>query len=180
VLLAVVPVVEFLVALLRRRRPERIRALVAATVAPIVGSAIYCGWSAIVYHDALLPYTSQTRPGLRGTIIGNPVSGLLHPRGGALAAPANLALAGVALALLVLAWWKLPPSISAWATLAAFTAVTAGGAMSLPRYLSSDFPLLMALAFFLRRRWQVVGVAVVFAAGFVIIAMDGFGGRIVL
>lgn len=177
VVIAVVPAVELLT------RPEtrrHLRALLAAAAAPIAGAAVFCAWSASVYGNALLPYSSQSDPRLRGTIIGNPVSGLLNPPPhGGLPPAANVAMAVGALALLVVAWRVLPPSIAAWSTLLVVAAVTSAHATSLPRYLSADFPLLIALATLTRGRIRMAVVAGASAAGFVAAAVSGFGGGLV-
>lgn len=180
--LAVVPLVELVVHRHEwRAAARRTWALVAATVTPIAGAAAYCSWCWVVYGDPLMPYTTQTDPRLRGTIIGNPLHGLLHPPAhGGLPAVANVGIAVLAIALLVLVWRRMPASIASWATLSAAAALTSAHATSLPRYLSADFPLLIALASVVRPRWAAVGMTALSAAGFVAVAVVGFGGGVVL
>ncbi|HET7529707.1 MAG TPA: hypothetical protein VFJ98_01985 [Mycobacteriales bacterium] len=177
-LLAVVPLVEVSV---RRRvrgwlRPD----LLAAAVAPVAGAAIYCAWTAGVDGDFLLPFDAQSAPGLRGGILANPLHGLLLARNhGGLPVVVRLAVVAVAVALLVVAWRLLPRSIAAWATLLLLAAVTSAQGTSLPRYLSADFPLLIALATLLHTRRRIVAVLVASAAGFVVVGVSGFGAGMV-
>jgi hypothetical protein len=172
ILLAVIAFVELL-----RRRPRV--ALAGATIAPLAGAAAYCAWTWHVYGNARLPFSTQSKPGLRGGLANNPVHALLFSstRGG-LDRPVRIAVALLAITLLVVVWRLLPLSVAAWSTLALASALTSARADSLLRYLSSDFPLLVALAHVARARlaW-LTGFA--FAAAMTAVAVSGFGAGMV-
>src|SRR4051794_1733916 len=137
ILLAAVPLLE---AIRPQRRGDR-PLLAAAALAPVAGTAAYCGWTAAVYDDPLAPYHAQSASGLRGGAVANPLHGLfVGPNSGGVPAPWGAVIAVAAVALVLLVWRTLPASIAAWATLLAVAALTSNRAVSLPRYLSTDFP----------------------------------------
>jgi hypothetical protein len=177
-LLAAVPLVELV---LRQRsgvRRDR-AALVAAIAAPVVGTGVYCLWTAGVDGDFFLPFTSQSGPGLRGGVLANPLHGLVvAPNDHGLPVGVRVAIVVLAAALLVRVWQRLPPSIATWATLLFLASITSAQGTSLPRYLSADFPLLLALATALPRRW-VLPVTVSSVAGFAVVGASGFGAGMV-
>ena len=174
-LLAVIPVVELL--LRRRDNPLRARvALLGAAAAPVAGVGIFCLWTAAVDGDFLLPFRAQSAPGLRGGLFTNPLHGLFEaPNRAGLPVAVRVAVVVLAVGLLVLTWRLLPRSIAAWSTVFFLAAITSAQATSLPRYLSADFPLLIALAATLRGRAQAVVTCAASAAAFVVVAVSGFG-----
>src|SRR3954452_1538607 len=178
-LLAVVPLVELW---LRRREDsahDRAR-LSLAMAAPVAGAGVYCLWTAAVYDDLLLPFTAQEAPGLRGGILANPLHGLfVAPNHSGVPVAVRIAIVAVAIALMVLTWQRLPRSIAVWAMLLLVAAVTSAQGTSLPRYLSADFPLLMALATVLVGRGRMVAVVAASALGFVVVGASGFGAGMV-
>jgi hypothetical protein len=178
-LLAVVPLVELW--LCRRDTDGRRRlSLLAAVAAPAVGAGIYCAWTAAVDGDLLLPFTAQSAPGLRGGVLANPLHGLfVAPNRSGLPVALRVAVVLVALGLLVLAWRLLPRSLAVWATLLVVAAVTSAQGTSLPRYLSADFPLLMALGAVADRGGRAVAAVVASAAAFVVVGVSGFGAGMV-
>src|SRR3954454_21725506 len=158
-LLAVVPLVELWTRRHADTTRDRLR-LVAAMAAPVAGAGVYCLWTAAVDDQLLLPFTAQSAPGLRGGILTNPLHGIfLAPNHGGVPVAVRVAIVAVAVALLVLTWQRLPRSIAVWATLLLMAAVTSAQGTSLPRYLSADFPLLMALATLAVGRVRTVVVA---------------------
>jgi hypothetical protein len=175
-LLAAVPAVEYLVA--NRRR--ELGSLLAAAAGPIAGTIIFCTWAAHVYGDFLAPYHVQTEGNLRGGLVANPLHAIFTaPNHAGLPIPLRIAVVIATVALIVLAWRVLPPSIALWATLLAVAALTSERLTSLPRYISGDFPLLMAFATRVPARRAVLAV-VVSAALFVAVAITGFDGNTVL
>lgn len=175
-LLAVVPAAEFV---LSRRRTE-VMPLLTAAAAPIAGAGIFCLWAWDVYDDPLAPYHSQTKSGLHGGVVANPIHAIfVEPNHAGLPIPVRVVVVAAAVALVVLTWRTLPPSIALWATLLALAALTSTRLTSLPRYLSADFPLLIALAVYVRGR-RAVGAVVVSGALFAAVAITGFGGKTVL
>lgn len=178
-LLAVVPFVELWVRRRERVSSDSVR-LVSALVAPVAGAGIYCLWTAAVDGNFLLPFTAQSAPGLRGGILANPLHGLfVAPNHSGVPVAVRIAIVVVGLLLLALTWQRLPLSIAAWSTLLFVAAVTSAQGTSLPRYLSADFPLLMALATLLVGRGRAIAMTVACAAGFVVVGTSGFGAGMV-
>ena len=179
-LLAVVPLVELW---LTRRHTDAGRrlALLAGVGAPLAGAGIYCLWSLAVDDDLLLPFTAQSAPGLRGGVLANPFHGLfLAPNRSGLPVALRVLVVVVAIALVVLVWRLLPVSIAVWSTLLVLAAVTSAQGTSLPRYLSADFPLLMALGGVVAGRRALASVAVALsAAAFLVVGVSGFGAGMV-
>jgi hypothetical protein len=170
-LLAAVPVIEYLVVAGRRREWPP---LLAAAAGPVVGTGIFCAWTARAYDDALAPYHAQTQTSLRGGIVANPIHALfVESSHKGLPVPLRVVVVLATIALVVLAWRLLPASIAVWATLLALAALTSARLTSLPRYVSGDFPLLMALAAVVQGRRAVLTVAAS-ALLFALVAIAGF------
>src|SRR4051794_21199578 len=173
-LLAVVPLVELWI----RRDADTIRdrlRMVAAMAAPIAGAAAYCLWTAAVDDDLLLPFTAQSAPGLRGGILANPFHGLfVAPNRAGVPVAVRVAVVAVAVALLALTWRRLPRSIAVWSTLLLVAALTSAQGTSLPRYISADFPLLMALATVVVGRVRMAVVTAASALTLVTVGASGF------
>jgi len=177
-LLAAVPLVEPWLS--RRDQPPRRLPLLLAVAAPVTGAGIYCLWTAGVDGNLLLPFTAQSAPGLRGGVLANPLHGLfIAPNRSGLPVALRLGVVVLALALLVLSWRLLPRSIAVWATLLFLAAVTSAQGTSLPRYLSADFPLLMAAAAVATQRIRALGGCALSAAAFMVVAVSGFGAGMV-
>ena len=179
-LLAVVPLIE-LWSTRRRQQPSRpLLPMLAATAAPVVGAGIYCLWTAGVEGDLLRPFTAQSAPGLRGGVLANPLHGLfVAPNRSGLPVALRVAVVLVALVLLAVSWKVLPRGIAVWATLLFLAAVTSAQGTSLPRYLSADFPLLMAAAAVATRRLRALILCALSAAAFVAVGVSGFGAGMV-
>lgn len=178
-LLAVPAAVE----LLRARSAGRRLGAGLSGLSPLVGTLIYLGWCALAGHGWLTPYTVQTRPGLRGGLIGNPFQDLLHPHHGQAMAVFVLVISllgmAVAVALLCVSGRRLPAAYTAWALAMVAAAATATGWRSLPRYLTEVFPLLIAAALLTRTRTRSVLVVGGGCLLFTALAVLGFGGRYV-
>ena len=178
-LLALVPLVELWV---RRRETGWTGRLplLGAVAAPVAGAGLYCLWTASVDGKLFLPFTAQSAPGLRGGVLSDPVHGLFQaPNHSGMPVALRVAVVVVAVALLVVTWLRLPASLAAWATLLLVAAVTSAQGTSLPRYLSADFPLLMALATVVVARLRSATVTVASAAAFVVVGASGFGAGMV-
>ena len=178
-LLVVVPLVE----MWQRRQEDSWTTrlpLIGAAAAPVAGAGIYCLWTAAVDGKLLLPFTAQSAPGLRGGVLANPLHGLfVAPNHSGLPVALRVAVVLVAVTLLVLTWLRLPPSIAVWATVLLLAAVTSAQGTSLPRYLSADFALLMALGAIVTSRARAVTATAVSAAAFVVVGASGFGAGMV-
>lgn len=147
---------------------------VAAVTAPVAGTAAYLVWSAMVHGEALRPLSVQTDPSLRGGLVANPLSHLIH--GSPVGTPPALALVLLAVTIVLLAvqFQVLPAMYGAWSLALVVVAVTAGGMASLPRYLAAAFPLAIAAAAVLRGR-RAFGLALgASTVLFVALAAAGF------
>lgn len=152
-----------------RARPTGLRPTAAwagVALSPAVGTGLYLAWSWRRFGDPFLPYTVQTRPGLRGGLAVDPRSHLLTTVPGGLDWRLKLALLLLALALLVVVARRLGASYAVWSALTMAAAVSSSSGHSLPRYLAGTFPLLMAAALVTGgRRWApVLGAVVVLHA----------------
>lgn len=127
----------------------------AAALSPVVGTGLYCLWVWRSYGEALLPYTIQTRRGLRGGVAADPRQHLFTTTHAGLDWRLQLVLLLVALALLVVVARRLSFSYAAWSALTLAAAVTSAEGHSLPRYVASTFPLLIGAALVSPgRRWR--------------------------
>ncbi len=133
-----------------------LRALVV--VAPVAGTAGYLAWCWCVYGQAMAPYHAQTDSDLRGGVFIVDPRFLVHTSGGGYPWPLVLVLLAAAGVLLWICARRLPASYTVWSVVTVATAVTAYGFHSLPRYLASVFPLIMAAALVCRHRlvWRSV------------------------
>lgn len=127
-------------------------ARLAAALSPVIGTVAYLGWCWFAYGDALLPFSVQTMPGLRGAVANNPIEALLSESRLGLPWPASLALIVVAGLLLWVCLRRLPFAYAAWAGLMVGAAITADQLHSLPRYLAAVFPLVIAAVLVWRTR----------------------------
>lgn len=143
-----------------------------AVVAPFVGAALYLGWVDDRFGDALLPFRVQTRANLKGSFT-DPVSsttdavrGMFH---GHIGTGLHVPWMIVVIALIVVAFRKLPLSYGCYAAVAVASAVTSANLDSFERYALAAFPVTVALALLLRPGWPTRVVVVLSAA-----AMTGY------
>jgi hypothetical protein len=131
------------------RGPER-WARAAAVLAPFAGCAVYLAWVDHRYGDALLPFRIQTRANLKGsfanplTSIGDALDGLVHGRtiGTGLHVPWMV----LVVALVVIAFRRLPSSYGGFAAATIASAVTSHNLDSFERYALAAFPILIVVA----------------------------------
>ncbi|MBA3489732.1 MAG: hypothetical protein H0T78_09365 [Longispora sp.] len=143
-----------------RRRPVS-RALplaVAAVLSPLVGTGAYLLWCGWRYGDALLPYSIQTRSGMRGGITVNTLPYLVKTSSHGPPWPLVMLMLSATAVLLWICVRRLPWAYCVWTIFGVAAAVTATGFHSLPRYLAGMFPLLIAAGLVLksRRSWLLV------------------------
>jgi len=126
-----------------------IGARLLAVVAPLGGTMAFVLWVERAWGVLFLPFTVQSD--LRGETV-NPVARLL--RGGSdlvgverFGDGLHLPFAVVFVALVVVAWRRLPKSAAAYATVVLLAALSAANLNSLERYALNGFPLAIALAF---------------------------------
>ncbi len=127
---------------------------VGTVASPAVGTAIFLAWSWIALNDALLPYTMQTRGGLRGGTAVNPFVHLFVSSPFGLWWPLQVGLLVVAIALLWVTARRLPASYTAWAALTVAAAISSERGHSFPRYVAGVFPLAIALSLITSRWWR--------------------------
>jgi hypothetical protein len=161
-----------------RRPPSLRRAMsrVVALVSPIVGTAVYLSWVGNQFGDAFLPYSVSRNYYLHGPGFSNPLRTIPSiPYGAArFDARFDVVLVIVAMLLCVVSLRILPLPYTAWAAATVGLSITSATAISLPRYLFSAFPLLLAAVVVARSepRWTVL--ISLSAAAFAVVAMLGF------
>jgi len=166
----------------RRASSQRagVRARVVGVIAPTLGTAAYLAWSGAVFGDVWLPYRVHTSPDLRGGLVVNPAAALfdggIHPLLAVALALTMAVTVVVTFVLLRRAARVLPSAHVAWAGAVVVVAVTATILRSLPRYVASAFPILVAIAGVAstRRRWWWTRTACL--AGFAAVSYSTFVG----
>lgn len=138
----------------------------AVVVAPVLGTAVYLAWAWRAFGDPLTPYRVQAGSDLRRGVASLPFEFLFRTSPGGYRWQLVLALLIAAVGLLYVCARRLPPAYTAWAVVGVAAAVTAYGLHSLPRYLAAIFPLAMAAAIVLHRRWMWWLALGLCAAGF--------------
>ena len=180
-LLVVVPVA---VELYRSRRPPvgpaSLVARVAALVAPVAGTAAYLGWVRASFGDAWLPFRVQDQPGHRGAItlpfdaMAHNLASVVH--GHHLGNALHIPWVVLCLALLILAFRRLPASYAAFAAGVLAVSVVSSNLDSFERYALSAFPLVIAASTLTSRKGVERAVLVVAALGMVGYASLAFVG----
>ncbi len=163
-ILLVLPVVIEAARARPRRRPDMAAALVAA-VAPLAGTAAFCGYVWHEFGDPLLPYRIQQIPTLRGRTTGpvhtvsRAVSDLLS--GHVSVESVRAVWIAVALALLVVVARRLPLSYASLAAATLAVALSSARLGSFERYVLLTVPSALALALVTERDpWERVAVGV--------------------
>jgi hypothetical protein len=123
-------------------------ARVAAVVGPAVGLGAYLGWVRWRYGDALAPFRVQQQGKLRGGVA-DPLRTLAHDasllaHGRHLGSALHLPWALLAVALVIVALWRLPLAYGAFAAAILVVALTASNLDGFERYALSAFPLVLA------------------------------------
>jgi hypothetical protein len=149
-----------------------LRLLVIA--APVAGTAGFLAWVWYTFGQGLAPYRAQTGDGLRGGVVNFDWHFLFHNSPGGYHWALVLALLAAAGCMLWVCARRLPAAYASWAGLTVAAAVTAYGFHSLPRYLASAFPLVMAAALLCQQRYVWRIVLWTCGAGFVWVAYLGF------
>jgi hypothetical protein len=146
----------------------------------MVGTAAYLAWSGAVFGDPWLPYRAHTSPDLRGGFVVNPAAalfdGAIHPLLAVVLALIMALIVVLAILLLRRAARVLPVAHVVWAGAMIAVALTATVLRSLPRYVASAFPVLVAIAAFAGspRRWS--WTRAVSLAGFAAVSYATFVG----
>ena len=182
-LLLFVPAV---IEVLRERRGVSVRdwcSRLAAVASPVVGTVIYLAWVGARYDDALLPFSVQDSPRLRGGTV-DPITHVVDAVGNAFdgdrfGAGLHLVWIVVVVALLVVVARRLPASYAAYAGAAVLLALMARNVGSFERYAFTTFPLVLGIALVTRRREVDHVVSVLAAAGLVAYSVLAFLGEYV-
>jgi hypothetical protein len=170
-LIAVPLAVEGLRALRDTTAGEKV-ARFAAVIAPFVGTALYLVWVDDRYGDGLLPFRVQTRAELKGaftdplTSTSDALRGMVH---GHIGTGLHVPWMILVIALIVVAFRRLPLSYGLYAAVTTASAVTSANLDSFERYALGAFPVVIALALVLRPGWQT-RAAVALSA----VAMTGY------
>jgi hypothetical protein len=161
--------------------PDMLRGL-AAVAAPAAGIAAYLAYTGVRTGDPLLPFTVQEHATLRGAIVYNPVSAVLHSvhaalTGHGVGSGLHVVWLIIYLALLVAVARTLPAGYTVLAAVTLFLAATSHAMNSLERYAWSAFAFTLALARLTGRPWLFRLVFAVSAAGLLMYALLTFGHR---
>jgi hypothetical protein len=154
-----------------------------AIVAPLAGAGSYLAWVGAQFGDALLPFRIQQQTGHRGPLTA-PLSSMWHDadsvlHGHHLGSALHIPWVLLCLALLVLAYRRLPVSYAAFATAVLAVSLTSSNLDSFERYALGAFPLVIAGSTLTARRWLEVTVLVVSGAAMGAYALAAFCGLVV-
>ncbi|MCJ7436237.1 MAG: hypothetical protein MUP97_00535 [Acidimicrobiia bacterium] len=182
-LLLVVPTaIEALRGWLSASTRERAASL-AAVGSPVVGTGLYLAWVGSQTDDPLLPFSIQSRPKLRGSLV-DPVSRSVDAVGdlfGTERFGSGLHIVWIVLcaALVVVLARQLAASYAAYAAAAVLLALTASNLDSFERYAMSTFPLVIGVALVTKRPAMERAGLVLASGGLVAYATLAFYGRYV-
>jgi hypothetical protein len=161
----------------RRFRPDG----AAALVSPLAGVGIYLWWVGARFGDALYPYRIQQNKSFRGSLT-DPVRPVLRAIGNAVSNGNDISALRifwvvVLVALVVMAFKHWPLSYAAFAAVSLLVALGTERLGSLERYGFSAFPVVLALAVWVRRRPVlypgVVGLGCAAVVGYGTLALIG-------
>jgi hypothetical protein len=155
-------------------------AKIAAVVAPLAGAGWYLAWVGSQFGDTLLPFRVQQEQGHRGPITA-PVASMWHNavsvlHGHHLGSALHIPWVVLCLALLVLAYRRLPASYAAFATVVLAVSLTSSNLDSFERYALGAFPLVIAASTLTaRRRVEIIVLVLAGAAmaGYTLAALFG-------
>lgn len=173
--LAVPIAVEAVRALRATTAGEKV-ARVAAVLSPFAGTVAYLLWVDDRFGDGLLPFRVQTRANLKGTFTDpftsttDALRGIVHGHvGTGLHVPWMI----VVVALVVVAFRRLPLAYGLYAAVTVASAVTSANLDSFERYALAAFPVTVALALLVRPGWPtriVVAVSAIAMTGYATLA----------
>ncbi len=155
-------------------------ARLAAVGAPVAGTAAYLVWVRSQFGDAFLPFRVQQENGHRG-VLTLPLAAMAHNlesvvRGHHLGSALHVPWVVLCIALLVVAFRRLPLSYAAFALAVLAVSLTSTNLDSFERYALGAFPLVIAASTLTsRRRVEVVvlGLAAVGMVGYAALAFMG-------
>jgi hypothetical protein len=165
----------------RALAPRQLVARGAAIISPFIGSLAYLAWVEWKYDDGWLPIDVQQD--LRGGFV-FPLVRLFQAVGDAfgderLGDGLHMPFAVAMVALVVLAFWRLPLADALFAALLVLTALAAENLNSIERYGLAAFPLIVVLAVEARRFKLEQAVLVITAATMSTLGALAFAGAYV-
>lgn len=151
-----------------------------ALVAPLVGAGAYMAWVGHRFGDPWLPLTVQQQGRHRGQLA-VPVSAMWHDtwdalHGHHLGSALHVPWVLVCVALVVLAWRRLPASYAAFATAVLVVSLSSTNLDSFERYALGAFPLVVAASTCTASRrveWVVLVLSGLAMAGYATLAFLG-------
>jgi len=169
----------------RRTTPGRTRwvARAAALVAPVVGTAVFFAWVGAQFGDPWLPVRVQEQNGHRGSFT-VPVAAMAHTlesvvHGHHLGSALHIPWVVVCVALVVVAFRRLPLSYGAFAAVVVLASLTSSNLDSFERYALAGFPLAIAASTMTQRRGVETAVLVASAGAMTAYAVLAFFGMVV-
>jgi hypothetical protein len=156
---------------------------VVAIVSSVAGTVTYLGWVSAEFGGFFEPLKIQQQQAHHGAIA-DPVTTIYHAlanlaHGHHIGDALHVPWIGVAVVLLVIAFWRLPVSYAAFALCIVVLALSGSNLDSFERYALSAFPLVIAAATLLKSG-RVAGVTYVLCgAGMALYAVLAFQGAYV-
>ena len=178
-ILLVVPVLVEVVRQRAQRPPPRWAAL-AALAAPLAGTTAYLGWVRAQFGDAWLPFRVQQQNGHRG-VLTLPVAAMAHNldsllHGHHVGSALHVPWVVLSVALLVVAFRRLPLSYAAFAAAVLVVSLSSSNLDSFERYALGAFPLVIAASTLTSRprvEAVVLGAAGAGLVGYAVLALMG-------
>ncbi len=155
----------------------------SAIAAPLVGTAIFLVWVRAQFGDLWLPFRLQQQGGHRGSLT-LPLTSMWHnlvsvAHGHHLGSASHIPWAIVAVALVVVAFRRLPLSYGLFAAAVVVVSLASSNLDSFERYALGAFPLVVAASTLTSRRGVETVVLVVSAAAMTGYALLAFLGVVV-
>jgi hypothetical protein len=152
----------------------------AAVAAPLLGTGIYLAWVRAQFGDPWLPFRVQQQLGHRGAVA-LPLTAMWHnltsvAHGHHLGSASHIPWAVLSVALLVVAFRRLPLSYAAFAASVLVVSLTSSNLDSFERYALGAFPLVVAASTLTSRRVVETAVLAVVAVGMAGYALAAFLG----
>jgi hypothetical protein len=179
-------VVPAVIEVVRSWRTDRWRlwpGKIVAIAASLAGTVTFLGWASAEFGGFFAPLRIQQQQAHHGTLT-DPVATISHAlanlaHGHHIGDALHVPWIGVAVVLLVVAFWRLPASYAAFALCIVVLALSGSNLDSFERYALSAFPLVIAAATLLRSA-RVAGVTFVLCgAGMALYAVLAFQGAYV-
>jgi hypothetical protein len=167
---------------LRGDRRQDFGLRLAAIAAPVLATCTYLLWVGARFGNALLPYSVQNIPLLRGHMV-NPVTVVIRALAGVTTGhvghQGHYITVLVLVVLVMLCWSRWPTAYALFATVSVVAALVAQNLGSLERYGYDAFPLVFVWAGLFQTRLAYRTLLILSAAGMTAYAMVAFVGAYV-